>query len=145
MIPLEKVKSIIEKHSKLEIELSSTNIDKKKFAEMSKEYSDLSSIIDEAKFYNSFQDEKKELEKIINDSASDDDMKELAKSELSSLISKSEKVEKEGWKICGACLASTLHGAACPARRNVGVDSRGFCVRAKAHRVWCPIGVEFRV
>ena len=29
MIPLEKVKSIIDKHSKLEIDLSSSNIDKK--------------------------------------------------------------------------------------------------------------------
>ena len=38
MIPLEKVKSIIDKHSKLEVDLSSTNIDKKKFADMSKEY-----------------------------------------------------------------------------------------------------------
>ena len=62
MIPLEKVKSIIEKHSKLEIELSSTNIDKKKFAEMSKEYSDLNEIIDDAKFFISFDFEKKELE-----------------------------------------------------------------------------------
>ena len=52
------------------------------------------SIIDEAKFYNSFQDEKNELEKIINDSSSDDDMKELAKSELSTLISKSVKLKK---------------------------------------------------
>ena len=95
MIPLEKVKDILNKHAKLEVDLSSTDIDKKKFAEMSKEYSDLNSIIDEAKFYNSFQDEKNELEKIINDSSSDDDMKELAKSELSTLISKSEKIEKK--------------------------------------------------
>ena len=95
MIPLEKVKDILDKHAKLEVDLSSADIDKKKFAEMSKEYSDLNSIIDEAKFYNSFQDEKNELEKIINDSSSDDDMKELAKSELSTLISKSEKVEKK--------------------------------------------------
>ncbi len=95
MIPLEKVKDILDKHTKLEVDLSSANIDKKKFAEMSKEYSDLSSIIDEAKFYNSFHDEKKELEKIINDSLSDEDMKELAKSELSILTSKSEKVEKK--------------------------------------------------
>ena len=29
MIPIEKVKNIIEKHSKLETDLSSTNIDKK--------------------------------------------------------------------------------------------------------------------
>ncbi len=95
MIPLEKVKDILNKHAKLEADLSSADIDKKKFAEMSKEYSDLNSIIDEAKFYNSFQDEKNELEKIINDSSSDDDMRELAKSELSTLISKSEKVEKK--------------------------------------------------
>ena len=95
MIPLEKVKDILDKHAKLEVDLSSADIDKKKFAEMSKEYSDLSSIIEEAKFYNSFQDEKNELEKIINDSSSDDDMKDLAKSELSTLISKSEKVEKK--------------------------------------------------
>ena len=95
MIPLEKVKDILDKHAQLEVDLSSADIDKKKFAEMSKEYSDLSSIIDEAKFYNSFQDEKNELEKIINDSSSDDDMKDLAKSELSTLISKSEKIEKK--------------------------------------------------
>ena len=95
MIPLDKVKDILDKHTKLEVDLSSADIDKKKFAEMSKEYSNLSSIIDEAKFYNSFQDEKNELEKIINDSSSDNDMKELAKSELSTLISKSEKVEKK--------------------------------------------------
>ena len=66
MIPLEKVNDIIDKHSKLEADLSSANIDKKKFAEMSKEYSELSSIIDEAKFYKSFDKERKELEKIIN-------------------------------------------------------------------------------
>ena len=95
MIPLEKVKSIIDKHSKLEIELSSTNIDKKKFAEMSKEYSDLNEIIDDAKFYISFDFEKKELEKIINDKLSDKDMVELANTELAGLIGKKEKIKKK--------------------------------------------------
>ena len=47
MIPLEKVKDIINKHSKLETDLSSANIDKKKFVEMSKEYSDLNDIINQ--------------------------------------------------------------------------------------------------
>ena len=60
MIPLEKVKDIIDKHSKLELDLSSANVDKKKFVEMSKEYSELSSIIDEAKFYRSFDQERKD-------------------------------------------------------------------------------------
>ena len=54
MIPLEKVKDILDKHAKLEVDLSSAEIDKKKFAEMSKEYSDLNEIIDDAKFYISF-------------------------------------------------------------------------------------------
>ena len=95
MIPLEKVKKIIDKHAKLEIDLSATNIDKKKFAEMSKEYSDLNEVIDDAKFYTLFNIEKEELEKIINDKASDKDMIELANSELSALISKNEKVKKK--------------------------------------------------
>tara|TARA_Y100001970_G_scaffold258910_1_gene339325 strand:- start:310 stop:1173 length:864 start_codon:yes stop_codon:yes gene_type:complete len=95
MIPLEKVKNIIDKHSKLESDLSSTNIDKKKFAEMSKQYADLSEVVDDAKFYTSFEIEKKDLEKIINDKSSDKDMIELANSELSALISKIEKVKKK--------------------------------------------------
>ena len=64
MLPQEKVQNLIDRHHKLEKQLSSGEIDKKKFAEMSKEYSDLYSIIAEAKFYNSFQGEKNELEKI---------------------------------------------------------------------------------
>ena len=95
MIPLEKVKNIIEKHSKLESDLSSTDIDKKKFAEMSKEYSDISEIIDDAKFYTLFETQKKELEKIINDKSSDKEMIDLANSELSELIIKNEKVKKK--------------------------------------------------
>ena len=95
MIPLEKVKDIINKHSKLETDLSSANIDKKKFVEMSKEYSDLSEIIKEARFYDSFEHEKKELEKIIVDKSSDNEMKELASQELSELVRKNENKEKK--------------------------------------------------
>jgi len=95
MIPLEKVKDIINKHSKLETDLSSANIDKKKFVEMSKEYSDLSEIIKEARFYDSFEHEKKELEKIIVDKSSDNEMKELASQELSELVKKNENIEKK--------------------------------------------------
>ena len=95
MIPLEKVKNIVNKHSKLETDLSSNSIDKKKFAEMSKEYSDLNEIIEDAKFYILFEVEKKELEKIINDKSSDDEMIDLANAELSKLINKNEKVKKK--------------------------------------------------
>ena len=49
MIPFEKVRDLISKHSLLEKNLSSEEIDKKKYAEMSKEYSNLNEIIDEVK------------------------------------------------------------------------------------------------
>ena len=51
MIPINKVRDLISKHTLLEKELSSGEIDKKKFAEKSKEYSDLNDIVNEAKEY----------------------------------------------------------------------------------------------
>ena len=62
MIPISKVKDLIQRHSLLEKELSSGDIDKKKFAEKSKEYSDLNEIIKEATEYVAFKSEKIELE-----------------------------------------------------------------------------------
>ena len=66
MVPIKKVEDLINKHSNLEKELSSGNVDKKLFAEKSKEYSDLNEIIKEAKDYISFEKNKNDLEKIIN-------------------------------------------------------------------------------
>ena len=67
MIPLKTIEDLINKHSILEKDLSSGKIDKKLFAEKSKEYSDLNEIINDAKKYISFENDKKELEKILND------------------------------------------------------------------------------
>ena len=49
MIPINKVRDLISKHSLLEKELSSGEIDKTKYAEKSKDYSDLNEIIQEIK------------------------------------------------------------------------------------------------
>ena len=68
MLPNTKVQDLINRHSKLEKELSSGDIDKKSFAEKSKEYSNLNDIIQEAKEYSLFEKNRCELEKIINDS-----------------------------------------------------------------------------
>ena len=65
MIPTKTIDELIVKHSTLEKELSSGEIDKKLFAEKSKEYSDINDIIDTAKKYISFEKDKKELEKIF--------------------------------------------------------------------------------
>ena len=54
MIPLKKVEELILRHRNLETELSSGNIDKKLFANKSKEYSDINEIIKYAEKYLSF-------------------------------------------------------------------------------------------
>ena len=95
MIPKNKVGDLISKHSLLEKELSSGEIDKKNFAEKSKDYSDLNEIIKEIKEYYSFEEDQKDLVKIINDQNSDKDMKELAEKELKELIKRNEKNEKK--------------------------------------------------
>ena len=95
MVPLSKVQDLISKHSKLEKELSSQEIDKKSFAEKSKEYSDLSDIIKEAVSYFNFQKNKVELENLINDNNTDKEMKDLAISELNELVKNNENNEKK--------------------------------------------------
>ena len=79
MIPIKTIDELIIKHSELEKELSSGEIDKKLFAEKSKEYSDLNEIIEIAKKYITFENDKKELEKILDDQSSDNELKKWLK------------------------------------------------------------------
>ena len=95
MIPSKTVEELIEKHSALEKELSSGEIDKKLFAEKSKEYSDINEIIDVAKKYISFENDKQELEKILDDQTSDDELKKMADVELTDLNLQNEINEKK--------------------------------------------------
>jgi len=95
MLPISKVQNLIIKHTELEKELSSAEIDKKKFAEKSKEYSDLNEIITEANAYKDFEKNKKELEKIIDDTNSENEIKELALVELEELKKNNEINEKK--------------------------------------------------
>ena len=88
MIPLQKIKDIIVKHSNLEKELSSSNIDPKLFAKKSKEYSNLGAIISTAKEYLNFDNEKKDLEQIVQDKNNDLEMIEMAKKDLDEMESK---------------------------------------------------------
>ena len=95
MLPLDKVRDLISKHNSLEKDLSSGNVDKKKYAEKSKEYSDLNEIINEANEYLLFEKEKLDLEKIIYDQKSDQDIKDFATKELADLIEKNQTNEKK--------------------------------------------------
>ena len=59
------MKNLISKHSLLEKNYQTGEVDKKLFAEKSKEYADLNDVIDDAKKYFSYEGEKKDLEKIL--------------------------------------------------------------------------------
>ena len=95
MIPQKTIEELIAKHSILEKDLSSGSIDKKKFAEKSKEYSDLSEIIESAKKYVSFEKDKNGLEKILNEHNSDVELKKMAEIELENLREEHKTIEKK--------------------------------------------------
>ncbi len=95
MIPQKTIEELIIKHSTLEKDLSSGDIDKNKFAEKSKEYSDLNEIISDAKKYISFENDKNELEKILEDQNSDSELKKMAENELNELKFNHDKNEKK--------------------------------------------------
>ena len=95
MLPQDKVKHLIDRHIQLENELSSGEIDKKKYAEVSKEYSDLNDIVKYAKEYLNYQKDVEDLNNIVNDKNSDSEIKEFANSELENLKKNYQTNEKK--------------------------------------------------
>ena len=93
MIPEKTIKDLISNHALLEKDLSSGQVDKKLFAEKSKEYSDLNEVIENAKKYISFEKSREELEKIISDVNNDQELKKMAEFDLNEL--KSQYVQNE--------------------------------------------------
>ena len=64
MIPKDKIKDLVAKYYLVEKELSLGEIDPKTYAKKSKEYSDLKSIVNYAKEYLNFDNEKEGLDNI---------------------------------------------------------------------------------
>ena len=95
MIPLKTIEELIKKHSLLEKDLSLGKIDKKFFAEKSKEYADLNEIIQDAKRYFSYEKEKSEIQKILDDKNSDIELIKMAEVELNDLELEKENNEKK--------------------------------------------------
>ena len=95
MIPLKKIEELIQKHSILEKDLSSGKIEKKLFAEKSKEYADLNEIIRDAKKYFSYEKDRLEIQKILDDKNSDTELIKMAEIELNDLKQENETNEKK--------------------------------------------------
>ena len=98
MIPIEKVKLIVSTYENLEKELASSSIDKKEFVKKSKEYSSIGEIIESARGYISFEKERKDLEKIIEEKDGDNEMIKLAEKELGELLEK-KKISENKLKV----------------------------------------------
>ena len=95
MIPIDKVKKILDKYISLEKELSTGKIDPKLLAKKSKEYSDLKDIITCAKAYIEFEKNKKDLNNIIEDKKNDAEIISLAEKELKAAEVNKENNEKK--------------------------------------------------
>jgi len=95
MVPIENVKDIIIQYDALEKELSSGSVDSKLFAKKSKEYSRLGKIILIARKFINFESEKKDLENMLQDKTSDQEIIDLAQKDLNELMEKKEKYENE--------------------------------------------------
>ena len=95
MIPKKTIEELIQKHSVLEKDLSLGKIEKKLFAEKSKEYSDLNDIIKDAKKYILFEANKLDLEKILNDQKNDKELIKMAEIELKDLKDQNQLIEKK--------------------------------------------------
>ena len=93
MVPIAKVKDIVNKHDNLEKELSSAKIDPKLFAKKSKEYSNLGNIISIARQYINFENEKKDLINLVEDKTNDQDIIDLAQKDLNELIKKKKNLK----------------------------------------------------
>ena len=93
MVPIDKVKDIINQYDSLEKELSSGSTDPKLFAKKSKEYSRLGNIISVARKYINFENEKKDLLNLVDDKKNDQEMVDLAQKDLNELIKKKENYE----------------------------------------------------
>tara|TARA_B100000963_G_scaffold87828_1_gene75399 strand:+ start:13090 stop:14163 length:1074 start_codon:yes stop_codon:yes gene_type:complete len=95
MIPIKKVQEIIDKHDLLEKDLSTGKIESKLYAKKSKEYSNLGSIINYARDFVKFDDEKKDLELIIKDKKNDTEIIEMAEKDLIELKNKKDIYENK--------------------------------------------------
>jgi len=95
MIPLKSIQNIVSNYEILEKDLSSGKVDKKQFAVKSKEYSIITDVIKEARAYLNFEKNKKDLQKIIDDKKSDEEMIELARNELNELLNQNILDEKK--------------------------------------------------
>jgi peptide chain release factor 1 len=87
--------AVIARQEELTALMSAANVDAASFAAMSREYSEISPIVEQAKAVRALQSELAGLEEIIRDGATDKDMRTLAEAEHQELEEKLPELERE--------------------------------------------------
>jgi len=95
MIPIEKVKNIILRFEELETILAKPGIKKEDFIKFSKEYSNLNEIISYARNYIKTLDDLDQAKKIIEDKSVDEDLYDMAQSDIQETRKVFEELEKK--------------------------------------------------
>jgi peptide chain release factor 1 len=91
----EKMSAVIARQDELSALMSAGNVDATAFADMSREYAEISPIVEKAKAVQSLQVEIAGLQEIIGDASTDAEMRSLAESELRELEDKLPGLERE--------------------------------------------------
>ncbi len=96
MVPAEKLKMLIDKHEALAAKLANpAAMAQAAFAAASKEYSDLAPIVLKAKRVQALQAEVADMEAMVEDQATDKDMRELAETEIAEAYDELDGLDKE--------------------------------------------------
>lgn len=91
----EKMSAVIARQDELSALMSAGDVDATAFADMSREYAEISPIVEKAKAVQSLQAEIAGLQEIIGDASTDPEMRSLAESELRELEDKLPELERE--------------------------------------------------
>ncbi len=95
MIPVDKVEYIVNRFNELEIILAKPDLKKDEFVQNSKEYSNLSEIINHARSYLKILQDLASTKKILEDKATDKEFYEMAENELKDLKKEEEECVKK--------------------------------------------------
>ena len=96
MIPEEKIQQLIARHRFLESEMANpAALDSDAFARISKEYADLTPIVEGLQKHENLRKEAADLEEILADSACEPDMRDLARTELKVVKARVPELEQQ--------------------------------------------------
>jgi peptide chain release factor 1 len=90
----EKLNTLLERHGALSLELQSPDLNPKRMVELSKEYSDLTSIVEQIAALQKADADKAGIEEMLSDSSLDAETKEMAQEELQELKTKIPELEQ---------------------------------------------------